>query len=503
MLEIIKKASKDSVIYGLGNVSIKLVGLILIPFYTDPRYLSIADYGVLGIMEACSQILVAIIDLALIQAITRWYWDSEFAEKKKSMFFTVLFVQGLLSVLLFCLIWPFRTNISSLFFNNENYAGLFILMYISSVLQVWGQVVQNLMKLQSRSGLYTVSNIVKLIITLAATIYFVVIKETGLKGIYFGQIIGGLFFVVMLAGYIINNIKVKLEATVLWKMLNYSLPLVLGSISGILLSLFDRYSLNFLGELPDVAKYTLAFRISNTIRILVITSVQLALSPLIFQMMDRPGNKRFYSKIMTYFTLVVMICVLVLSLFCKEITKVFTTSTEYWDSYVIIPVLSFSILFGMLKDTALTGLQIAKKTGVIGTVIAVVAVVNLGLNILLIPLFGIMGAAMATLLSQVLFFVIIIIYAQKYYPIPYEFGKVAVMIFSGLALYLLSLLTDDMSLLMRILIKSAMLFSYPFILYPFHFYEEVELERIRGAWVKWKKPRNLFRNLKSMRHSDK
>jgi len=312
-----------------------------------------------------------------------------------------------------------------------------------------------------------------------------------------------LFFVAMLVGYIINNIKIKLEATVLWKMLNYSLPLVLGSISGILLSLFDRYSLNFLGELPDVAKYTLGFRISNTIRILVITSVQLAISPLIFQMMDQPGNKRFYSKIMTYFTLVVMICVLVLSLFCKEITKVFTTSTEYWDSYVIIPVLSFSILFGMLKDTALTGLQIAKKTGVIGTVIAVVAVVNLGLNILLIPLFGIMGAAMATLLSQVLFFVIIIIYAQKHYPIPYEFGKVALMIFSGLALYLLSLLTDDMSLLMRILIKSAMLFSYPFILYPFHFYEEVELERIRGAWAKWKNPRNLFRNLKSMRQSDK
>jgi len=68
----------------LGNLSIKLVGLILIPIYTDPQYLTINDYGVLGIMEASAQILVAIIDVALIQALTRWYWDSEM--KKNGVF---------------------------------------------------------------------------------------------------------------------------------------------------------------------------------------------------------------------------------------------------------------------------------------------------------------------------------------------------------------------------------------------------------------------------------
>jgi O-antigen/teichoic acid export membrane protein len=129
--------------------------------------------------------------------------------------------------------------------------------------------------------------------------------------------------------------------------------------------------------------------------------------------------------------------------------------------------------------------------------------VNLGLNILLIPVFGIMGAAAATLLSQVLFFLIIIIYAQKHYPIPYEFGKIVLMILTGLALYLLSLLTDDMSLIVRLLIKSAMLLSWPFILYPFHFYEEIELSKIRGAWEKWKNPGNWLRNFRSMRQPDK
>jgi O-antigen/teichoic acid export membrane protein len=284
-------------------------------------------------------------------------------------------------------------------------------------------------------------------------------------------------------------------------MLKFSLPLILGSISGVLLITFDRYTLNYLASLPDVGVYTLGYRIANTIKILVIVSVQLALSPILFKMMDQPDSKRFYSKIMTYFSYLVILAVMFLSFFSLEIVKVFTASVKYWDAAKVIPVISFALFFGMLKDTSLIGLQIIKKTKIIGTIIFLVAILNLLLNILLIPRYTIMGASVATLISQIIFFIVIFIYAQKHYYIPYELLKIAKMTFLALVLYGLSLLSSDLNLGLRLVIKSMLIFSFPFLLYPLGFYEKIELNRLGGAWRKWRNPTKWKENLKKMNNT--
>jgi len=499
MLKNIRSAVRNSLIYGLGNLSVKLVGLILIPIYTDPKYLSINDYGVLGVVEATSQVIIAILGLALAQALTRWYWDQSFSDKQKSMFFTLLtFLLGF-SFLLFICFYPFSGQLSILLFEKADFSRLLRLMFISACLQMLSQVPLTLLKLQEKPGLYSGSNVFKLFVTLILTIYLVVFEKRGLEGIYEAQIIGGIFIYIFLIKYILRNIRLRFEVLILRNMLIYSFPLVLGSVSGVLLSIFDRYTLNFMADLPDVGVYTLGYKVANTIKILVITSVQLAISPMIFKMMNQPESKRFYSKIMTYFSYLVIFLVLGMSFFAREIIKVFTSSIDYWDASKIIPVISFALFFGMLKDTSLIGLQITKRTKIIGIVIFFVAILNLGLNIILIPKFKIMGAAVATLLSQIIFFIVIFINAQKHYFIPYEISKVVLMVLVGLVLFCISLLTNNMILLPRLVIKTIILLSFPFILYPFKFYEPVELERIKGAWDKWKNPLNWRDNIKGMK----
>ena len=65
MFKDIKQVMKDSVLYGIGNVAVKLVGFILIPLYTDAEYFSTADYGLMGLLEVTSQILIAVMGLSL------------------------------------------------------------------------------------------------------------------------------------------------------------------------------------------------------------------------------------------------------------------------------------------------------------------------------------------------------------------------------------------------------------------------------------------------------
>lgn len=487
MLKNIKVTLKNSIIYSVGNMSSKIIGLILLPIYA--KHLTISEYGILGIIEISTQLLINIFGLSLSQAFFRWYWDIELRDKQKSIFFTSLFFLILIAMFMFLGFSSISNNISLLLFGKINYSYLLQIMIVSAGLQIIAIMPLTLMRLQEKPILYTFTNIIKLIIGLVFTIYFIVSLNKKVVGIYEAQIISYLFFFVISSKFIWNNIKLKLELRVLKDMLSFSLPLVFASISGVILSIADRFCLKFLGNLSEVGIYSLGYKIANTIKIFVITSVQLALTPMIYKMMDKPDNKRFYSKVMTYFTFGVIICVLGMSLFGREMIKFLARNKDYWESYKIIPIISFAILFGMLKDTSLIGLNIAKKTKIVALIITLISVFNIIVNIILIPYFQYIGAAVATLLSQIMFFIVIYLYAQRHYPIPYEIEKITKMIFISIFLVGISFLTSDLSLFLRLFTKFLLLLSFPVILFFLNFYEKIELLRLKQGWLKLCNPK--------------
>ena len=260
--------------------------------------------------------------------------------------------------------------------------------------------------------------------------------------------------------------------------------------------------LRFLADYKEVGIYSLGFKFANFLRAVVINSVNLALIPVIFKMIGETStNKRFYSKVMTYYTFGLMFFVLAISLFNLEIIKVLSKRVAYWKAYQVIPVISFAILFGMLRDVGITGLNIAKKTNIIGYITLFVAIFNLLLDWLTIPHWGYMGAAFSTLSSQIVYFLAILYFSQKVYSIPYEYKKVSIIVATGLILVVVSQLINPLSGSIRILIKTGLIIIYPFILYLFNFYEKIELDTIRDIWFSWKNPAhwkdNISRFLKS------
>jgi O-antigen/teichoic acid export membrane protein len=180
-----------------------------------------------------------------------------------------------------------------------------------------------------------------------------------------------------------------------------------------------------------------------------------------------------------------MILVLGVSLFGKEILKFLAQDPAYWSGYQIIPIISFGLYFNMLRYFATTGLNIAMKTKSIATYTVLVSILNIGLNILLISLYNYIGAAIATLISHFVFMILIYSSSQKAYKIPYETKKIVLIIAISLVLLGLGFLTDNLSLAMRLVIKSLLIASLPILLYVFRFYEAIELERIQQAWNKW------------------
>lgn len=88
MFDVIKKTIKSSALYGIGTISSKLIGFILIPLYTS--YLTTSDFGILSIVEITTTLITAVISLKINAALFRWYYDKNYLTKQKSIFFTSL-----------------------------------------------------------------------------------------------------------------------------------------------------------------------------------------------------------------------------------------------------------------------------------------------------------------------------------------------------------------------------------------------------------------------------
>jgi O-antigen/teichoic acid export membrane protein len=281
-------------------------------------------------------------------------------------------------------------------------------------------------------------------------------------------------------------------------MLSVSLPLVFGSISGVIINIADRYMLRYIGHLADVGIYSLGYKIANTIYVIVVMSINLSITPMLYKIMDDPNNKRVYSKVMTYVAFGVMICVIGISFFGREIIKVMAQNPEYWNSYKVVPFIAFAIFFGMLRDISQIGLNLTKKTKIISFIVVTISIVNILLNALLIPYLQTIGAAISALLSQLAFFLLIYAFAQKHYFIPYEWKKIILISILGMAVVLGGSIVQEAHLAIRLVVKTLLLIAFPIMLYYSNFFEVVELRRLHGAWIKWNNPLHWNKNIREL-----
>lgn len=186
-----------------------------------------------------------------------------------------------------------------------------------------------------------------------------------------------------------------------------------------------------------------------------------------------------------------MVFVIFFSLFAKDIIYLFAQNESYYDAWKVIPFLTFAILFGVMKDVSITGLNITKKTGLIAIVIFIMSLLNIGLNIYFIPIYSSQGASLATLITSIISFAIFYNISQKYYWIPYELKKVFLVLIIGFAIIMISLFLININTYIAILLKILLLLLFPLILYFLNFFEQVELDRVNGFFEKVEKSKTM------------
>lgn len=497
MFNQIKKTIKHLVIYSLGGVSNKIVGLILLPLYTS--YLASDQYGTLAILEITSQLIVEVFSLSLANGLMRWVSSEKNQDRVKSIIFTTSIATLLLAGLISAVLIPMSDQLSLLLFSTINFSDYFIILVITSSLNIFTKIPLVIIRINEKSFFYLISTTLRFLTVLVCNVYFVAELNMGVMGIITGQLIGSIVLLFVTLPHLIKHFKYVFDVDSLKNIITYSFPLIFSTISAMVFNLGDRYFLQYFLDLSRVGIYSLGYKIGSIINTFLIQSFYLGFIPIAFKKLGQPDEKRYLSKILTYFTFVIVFLSIILSLFSQEAIKLFTMRKEYWEAYFIVPLITFALSIKGIQFIYTLGFQYKKETKYQAMLYTGSAIVSVVLNILFIPLLNIYGSGLTSIITFSLMALASYKLTSRLYPIPYENKKIIQMIFLGATIISVGILSFNLSFLYRLPIKLILVILFPLILYFIGFYEPIEIETLKRIWSNWGNPLNWKKNLKQIK----
>lgn len=497
MFDKLKNTVKHSAIYSLGNLSAKLVGFILLPIYLN--YLSIEEYGILTLLEVTGQIILEVLLISIPTAMMRWYALSKSEAEKKSIVFTSFVFLTFIAIINSIVFIPFSSFFSQLIFSSEIYSDHFTILFIFVSFSIINRFILNLIRIKQKSTFFVVLSLLRFTSILLLNIYFVAYLNWGIKGVLLGLLLGQLIVIILSIKFIINNIIFVLNIKILKEMLKYGFPLIFSTISSMTLSLGDRYLIKFFLGDAAVGVYSVAFKIASLVNVFINSPFQMGFLPIAFNQAKQKNPQRFFSKILTYKTLLLTTIVILISFWGGSIILLLTSKKEYFESIPLISIISFIFIFKGIQYVLSLSFHIINKTTYNAIIVVLGSLLNIGLNVILIPQIGVYGAPISMITSLIVMIFITYFFSQKEYFIPYEVKKIFTIILIGFSYYLIGNILDSFSLIISIPLKLLLLLIFPIILKFFSFFEKVELLRINQSWQKWKTPTRWKKNIKQIK----
>jgi O-antigen/teichoic acid export membrane protein len=282
---------------------------------------------------------------------------------------------------------------------------------------------------------------------------------------------------VILLAYRRELLGLQFDPKLLRTLNRFGLPLMAAGLALWVTNFGDRLMLSKLVHgsyrLTEVGQYSLANKISSAM-VLLFTAFQIAWPAFAYSIEDEAAAKRAYSYVLTYLMFIAAWVAIALSLFAHWIVHVLAHKHGYWPADSAIPALAYSSVFyaGFTVVTIATGRT--RRTQFNWVAAALAAALNFTLNLWLIPAYGMLGAAYATLAAYALLMVVRTWNAQKMYPVAYQWRRVAVLLLAAGGLTLVGeLLPRSLALAVGLTL------AYPLALGLLGFYLPAERQRLR------------------------
>ncbi len=428
-----RKLIKSSGIYALSSLASPLVALVLAPFLT--RNLSHSEYGALVILNTAIALIAGITQLGLNSAFFRAYnYDYETKSDRFRVLSTVVMLLSLTSMCTAFTMMIAAPWLSMLLFNSESF---------SNEVRIAGVVIllQNLtvpgfawMRAESRAIIFSMLSIANLLVVLGANLILVGALQMGIEGSLIATGSGFAFVVICTLPIIVLRSGLRLHLNIAHGLLTFGLPNVSNYVSIWVLQLSDRYLLGRLGSLSQTASYAVAYSLGGVVSVVVLSPFTLAWPSAMFSIAKKDDAANIFRLVFRWYSFILLFATFALSLVGMIVLNLFFPPS-YQSAAFIIPIIALSTMFFGVYNIFTTGISVKRKTWFAVVFTTVAALVNVGLNLILIPQYGAIGAALSTLFAYAILALIAYIVNQRIYPIPYEISTFIIALIIGIGFF--------------------------------------------------------------------
>jgi O-antigen/teichoic acid export membrane protein len=437
VLERVKSLFRNLVIYGLGDVATSVVSLLLLPIFTS--YLTKSDYGVITMLLTIEAVTKIVFRWGVDTAFMRLYFDcADQAARQRlasTIFFFLLAVNGSLVIVTLVaadrlgslLIGPTLTGTAphgllvGLTIANTFVAGFYFIPY-------------HVLRIGERSTQFIALTFTRSAGTILARLALVIWAHLGVLGIVVADTLVTVFFTAVLSRWFVPLIRPVFSRAVLKDALRFGLPRQPHSVAQQVISVSDRYFLKASGTLSDVGLYSIGASFGLALK-LFLSAFEFAWTPFFLAAMREKDARRIYGTVSTYIVAALVLLTAGLCALAPAVVSLFTTAAFHAAAQVT-PWIALGVMFQGLYLVGSIGLVITKRTTRYPISTGIAAVASLAANIVLIPKYGMLGAAWANVIAYATLAAVTSAFSWQVYPIPYEWSRLARIAAAGALSYL-------------------------------------------------------------------
>jgi len=471
-----RRLASDSLIYGLGSVANQALAILLLPLYT--RYLTPDEYGAFALLTAAGGVLTLVAALGINSGLTRIFFLFEGAEERGRVVFTAYTFALASSALMALCLFLTAPAIDRAFFNfsgGERWVRLAVATFSVSALNA---VALGTLQVEKRARVYVACSLLGLLASCGTSIWLVAGLDRGVLGVLEGQLVGVLVQFALALGATLPTIRPRFHRPALREMLAFSLPLIPANLSAWGLGLADRWFLNHSASLAEVGLYALGFRFGSVLTTLFVSPFTLAWFPYLYSITSQPDHREVVARVLEYFSFLAGAITLGLALFGGDVIRLIS-DPSFQDAERVIFWIGLGTLFRGMTFITMTGMNVVRRNQLGVAIYGVGVVLNLLLLAALVPRFGMMGAAVATVVT---YFAINLGFwrvSQRLYPIPFRPAKIAWLVGVLVALHALARLVPPTPLAASLALKGLLLLAFPAILVGSGFFAAADIARVR------------------------
>jgi O-antigen/teichoic acid export membrane protein len=426
----LRRLGRHSAIYGIGGLVSRVIAVLLLPLYT--RYLTPSDYGQIETLLALTTVMGLILRAGITSAFFRFYFDVEDDDGRLRVLRTSFWFTmggGTLGLLLLLL---FASPIATLLFGDAGAANLVRAAGVALWATVNYEQMTSLFRVEERSVAFVCASLANVFLTIAITLLLVVSLEKGAIGVIVGNFSGTLIVYLALLGYRREQLGLQFDRGLLREMNHFGIPLVPTALFLWVTNFSDRFFLVKLADVAEAGLYSVGVRVASAM-VLLLTAFRMAWPAFAYSIKDEREARRTYAYVLTYLTVVTAWVALALTLLSPWLVDLLA-APRFADSASVVGPLAFATVSYASYIVIAIGVGRARRTQFNWVVTGAAAVVNVALNLALIPHYGMMGAALATVAAYTTMAVGMAWWSQRIYPVPYQWRRVVTAALAAVAL---------------------------------------------------------------------